>query len=146
MLQQDYLMNMIWQFVDGIRRSVAKGGDDPEKAAASLENAVAQSMDMDAELLLGLQPESFASILQVSGTDERLVEYIVRSLTLEAYYLEQAGSDELASLRHGQALALAQVYGMEAPELGVIPTDEDLEVILEEEGIQFDGEWEDEPV
>lgn len=143
MLQQDYLMNLIWQFVDGMRRSIVKGGTDPEKAAASLENAVAQSMDMDAELLLGLQPESFASILQVSGTDERVVEYIVRSLVLEAHYLEQAGSDELANLRHGQALSLAAAYGIEAPEKGVIPEEEDLEAILEEEGIQFDEEWQD---
>jgi hypothetical protein len=141
MLQQDYLMNMIWQFVEGMRRSIAKGGTDPAKAAASLENAVAQSMDMDAELLLGLQPESFASILQVSGTDERVVEYIVRSLVLEAHYLEQADAQQMADLRHGQALALAQAYGIQAPEKGVIPDDEDLEAILEEEGIEFSDEW-----
>ena len=143
MFQHDYLMNMILQFVDGMRRSIAKGGTDPAKAAASLENAVAQSMDMDADILLGLQPESFASILQVSGTDERAVEYIVRSLVLEAHYLQEAGSAELAALRHGQGLALAQAYGIEAPELGAIPTDEELTAILEEEGIEFDDEWRD---
>lgn len=135
MLQRDYLMNLILQFVQGIRRSVEKGKRDPEDAAASLEEVVAQAMDMDAAVLLGLQPESFASILQVSGTDPRVVEYIVRSLALEAHFLEEAGSTGQACLRYGQAQALAAAYGIEAPDMEDVPTDDELDALLEDEGI-----------
>lgn len=135
MLQRDYLMNLILQFVQGIRRSVEKGKRDPEDAAASLEEVVAQAMDMDAAILLGLQPESFASILQVSGTDPRVVEYIARSLALEAHFLEEAGSSGQASLRYGQAQALAAAYGIEVPDMDEVPTDEELDALLEDEGI-----------
>lgn len=142
MLQRDYLMNLILQFVQGIRRSVEKGRRDPEDAAASLEDVVSQAMDMDAAVLLGLQPESFASILQVSGTDPRVVEYIARSLALEAHYLEEAGSEGLASLRYGQAQALAAAYGIEPPSMEDVPTDVELDELLEDEGIdpgEFDS-------
>lgn len=135
MLQRDYLMNLILQFVQGIRRSMEKGQRDPEDAAASLEEVVAQAMDMDASVLLGLQPESFASILQVSGTDPRVVEYIARSLALEAHYLDEAGSEGLAALRHGQAQALAAAYGIDASGMDEMPTEEELNELLEDEGI-----------
>lgn len=133
MLQQDYLMRLILQFVQGIRRSVDKGRHNPEEAADSLENVLSEALDIDAGIMLGLQPESFASILQVSGTDPHLVGYAVRSLALEAYYLKQAGLSAKAQLRLGQAQALARAYGIDEPQEGDIPCEEALEEWLEQE-------------
>ena len=91
MLQQDYLMRLFLQFAEGIRRSMDYGKHDPNEASESLEDAISRALDMDADVMLGLEAESFASIVHISGTDSRVVEYVVRSLALEAFYLEQAG-------------------------------------------------------
>lgn len=134
MFQQDYLMRLIWQFVEALRRTVEKD-DDPEAKAESVEGAIANALDMDANVVLGLAPESFASILQVSGTDPHVVEYLVRGMALEAHYLEQAGKQQASQLRFDQACALARAYGVEQPRPGEIPALEDFDEMLEEDGI-----------
>ena len=44
--------------------------------------ALGDATDLDGEALLSLAPESLASVLQVSGVDPHLTEYIARSLML----------------------------------------------------------------
>ncbi len=127
-------MRLIWQFVEALRRTVEKD-DDPEAKAESVEGAIANALDMDANVVLGLAPESFASILQVSGTDPHVVEYLVRGMALEAHYLEQAGKQQASQLRFDQACALARAYGVEPPQQGEIPALEDFDEMLEEDGI-----------
>ena len=81
-----------------------------------LENAVGDAVDIDGATLLSLAPESMAAILQVSGTDPRVTEYVARSLMLASAYLREAGEDAVADLRLGQARALADAYGLELPD------------------------------
>ena len=134
MFQQDYLMRLIWQFVEAMRRTVEKD-DDPDAKAASVEDAIANALEMDANVVLGLAPESFAGILSVSGTDPHVVEYLVRGMALESYYLEQAGKQQAAQLRFDQACALAAAYGIEAPATGEIPVMNDFDEMLAADGI-----------
>ena len=135
MLQQDYLMRLFLQFAEGIRRSMDYGKHDPNEASESLEDAISRALDMDADVMLGLEAESFASIVHISGTDSRVVEYVVRSLALEAFYLEQAGRAGKSDLRYAQACALARAYGVEEPERNKVFTEEELEDMLEEDGV-----------
>lgn len=116
MLQQDYLMRMILQLIEAIMKSLetSRGAaPDPEASADLLEAAIGTATDIDGATLLSLEPESVVSILQVSGTDPSVVEYVGRSLFLESSYLEAAGKPELGSLRAAQAQALAQAYGFD---------------------------------
>lgn len=136
MFQQDYLMRLIWQFVEGMRRSLERGKKDPNLAAESLEATLTDALDIDAGILLGLAPESFASIVQVSGTDPRVVEYAVRCLVLEAHYLEAANKNAVADLRYSQAQALGGAFGVAVPARGEIPCEADLDALLEQEGIE----------
>ena len=114
MLQQDYLMRLFLQFAEGIRRSMDYGKHDPNEASESLEDAISRALDMDADVMLGLEAESFSSIVHISGTDSRVVEYVVRSLALEAFSVQQAGRTGRSDLRYAQACALARAYGVEA--------------------------------
>ena len=135
MLQQDYLMRLFLQFAEGIRRSMDYGKHDPNEASESLEDAISRALDMDADVMLGLEADSFASIVHISGTDSRVVEYVVRSLALEAFYLEQAGRAGKSDLRYAQACALARAYGVEEPERNKVFTEEELAGMLEEDGV-----------
>ena len=118
MLEQDYLMRIILQFAEIIRRSWTKATDehDPKRAADMLEGAVGQATDLDGGVLLSLSPESIASVMQVSGIDPRVTEYIARSLLLASGYLREAGEHQLADVREQQARAIALAYGIELPD------------------------------
>lgn len=124
MFQQDYLMRLFMQLAEGIRKSIRRAVDekDPEAAADMLEATVGEATELDGAVLLSLAPESIAAVVQVSGTDPRAVEYICRSLLLEADYLREAGKDDKAELRSQQAYALADAYGID---LETVELDED---------------------
>ena len=118
MLEQDYLMRILLQFAEIIRRSWMKADKerDPRRAADMLEDAIGQATDIDGGALLSLSPDSMASVMQVSGVDPRVTEYIAHSLLLASGYLREAGEDELADLREQQAHAVAGAYDIELPD------------------------------
>ena len=132
MLEQDYLMRIILQYAEILRRSWFKAREegDPKAAAGMLENAVGEATDIDGATLLSLSPDSVASVLQVSGTDPRVVEYVVRSLALASVYLRDAREEALADLRLQQARSLADAYGLYLPE-----NPEDLADLLDDEDL-----------
>lgn len=117
MLEQDYLMRIMIQFAEVIRRSWTKADHDrdPKGAADMLEDAVGEATDIDGGVLLSLAPESIASVMQVSGVDPRVTEYIARSLLLASGYLHEAGDHALADVRASQARAVAEAYGFDLP-------------------------------
>lgn len=110
MLQRDYLMQMIQQFIQAIINSRTTVQRNPQEAADSLENAIGQATDIDGATLLSLGPESIASVMQLSGVDPRVAGYIAYSLQLEADYLHQTGNVALADLRQQQAQAVAETF------------------------------------
>lgn len=131
MLEQDYLMRIFLQFAEILRRSWFKAREDrdPKGAADMLEDAVGDATDIDGGTLLSLTPESMAGVLQVSGTDPHVIEYVARSLMLASLYLREANEGQLANLRLEQARALADAYGLDLPddpeELAGLLDDED---------------------
>ena len=138
MIEQDYLMRLIAQLIRAILHALALAGrraedvaedlvsadgegleppaanPDPLGAADLLEVAFGECIDMDASTIFLLAPESFAGVLHISGVDAQLVPHLVRCLELEADFLDQGGMAAKATLRRGQADALALVYGVEA--------------------------------
>ena len=120
MFEQDYLMRLLAEFAAAIRLSMerATGLRDPRGAAAMLEAAVGEAVEMDGEVLLALAPESIASVLTVTGVDPHVTEYLARSLMLASRYRAEAGEADLAALREAQARAIADAWGHD---LGVDP-------------------------
>ena len=132
MFEQDYLMRIFIRFAEAIRRSMQKadGEQDPSSAAEMLESAVGEATELDGDVLLSLAPESIASILQVSGTDPRVIEYVARSLLLESSYLKEANNPEKALLREQQAHALASSYDIPLDDTAI--TAEELDAFFDE--------------
>lgn len=118
MFEQDYLMKQFLMFFKALTRSweQMQEEEDPQGAAETLENAIGAATEMDGTALLTLAPESIASIMQVTGVDPNIVEYLSRSMLLESVYLNQAGDTALADIRAAQARAIAQAYGFGLPE------------------------------
>lgn len=124
MIEQDYLMRRLLALFAAIRRSWEKElkHEDPLDSAEQLELALGSAVDFESGLLLSLAPESFSTMVQVSGTDRRLVEFMLRSLAM-ASQLRAKGSDEAgAALRMAQVQALAQAYGFSDEEWAMDPS------------------------
>lgn len=124
LIEQDYLMRRLLALFAAIRRSWEKElkHEDPLDSAEQLELALGSAVDFESGLLLSLAPESFSTMVQVSGTDRRLVEFMLRSLAM-ASQLRAKGSDEAgAALRMAQAQALAQAYGFSDEEWAMDPS------------------------
>lgn len=117
MLQRDYLVQLIQQFIQAIINSRIAAKHDPLSAAESLETAIGAATDIDGATLLSLGPESIAAVMQLSGVDPRVAGYIAHSLKLEADYLRQAGTFDLAELRMGQAQSVADMFGFDLSEV-----------------------------
>lgn len=119
MFEQDYLMKLLLAFYQAMFKSLRRVMDedeDPKEAADTLDEVVGNAVGMDGKSLLSLAPESITGVLQISGTDPRVTEFVARSLLLSSQYLTQAGQTALASLRAEQARAIAQAYGFELPD------------------------------
>ena len=112
MLQRDYLVQLISQFIQAIIRAGQTAVVNPKAAADSLEEAIANATDIDGAMLLSLGGESMAQVMELSGVDPRVAGYIAHSLDLEADYLDQAGEGSLAALRRQQAQCITSVYGL----------------------------------
>ena len=132
MFEHDYLVRMFTQFFQALVRSLERSQKekDPLGAAGLIEEAIGVATEIDGETLLSLAPESMASILSVSGTDPRVIEYVSRGLILEASYLDEGNMPEMAELRREQARALASAYDFELDEEPL--SAEKLAAILEE--------------
>ncbi len=131
MFEQDYLMRLVMQFIDAINRSMqrASGEEDHDAAARLLDDAIGTATDIDGGVLLDLTPDSMAEVLSVSGTDPRVLEYVGRSLLLSSQYWQEAGNEDLARLRAGQARSLASAYAFYLDE--AVSADESMRAFLE---------------
>ena len=118
MLEQDYLMRLLMQFFAAINRSIQREqeDEDPQDAADILEQAIGQATEMDGATLLSLSPDSIAQVMQVSGIDPNVTQFVARSMLLESVYLAEAGRSQLAAVRTAQARAIANAYGFGLPD------------------------------
>ena len=113
MITEDYLMRQLLVFFRALMdaRSRALNEKDFIGSAETLENLVGETSSLGADVFLRLAPESIASILQTTGNDPQVTEFMARSLMQAAEYREKAGDVEVANLRREQARAIAEAYG-----------------------------------
>lgn len=118
MFERDYLVQLLLQFFQALLRAreLRHDKDDPQAAANMLEAAIGSATEMDGAALLSLAPESIAQVARIAGIDPNVMQFVSRSMLLESVYLDEAGQSQLASVRAGQARALAQEYGFELPD------------------------------
>jgi outer membrane protein TolC len=130
MFQNDYIMRMILQLVEAIRRSLQQGYASRDEEIESIEHALGDAMDLDPSLALNLEPASLVSVLDLGNFDDQLGGYVTRSLYYQADLLDAEGKTQRASLRRAQADAIAARYNIEITRESVSP--EELEAFFAE--------------
>ena len=135
MLQHDYLLEMISQFVEAITRSLRTAllrGD--RQAARQVEDAVSGLLDLDPQLAMQLSPDSLVTMMILSGVGDSVAGYVAYSLRGLSDAYAAMGEGALSDLRLKQAQAMEQSFGAEP---GSVPPEfRALEDELRQEGVR----------
>lgn len=86
---------------------------DPEAKRLALEDAIGAAADMDPSVLLSLEPESLSTMLMLGQINDSVAEYLCHALMVDAEFLEEEGSFDLAELRRRQVENIAMTFGCE---------------------------------
>lgn len=115
MLQRDYLLELISQFVESISKALrtAQSLKEPRcalDAAASVEQDIASLLDMDPAVAMNLSPDSLVTMMVLSGLGESLAEYVSFALMRVADIYKRTGESDMAEFRCAQACAVAESF------------------------------------
>lgn len=118
MLQKDYILEMIEQFVKGVVESLRRALDKADPAAAvEAEGAVAALVDLDPEVAMQLAPDSLVTMMSLSGVGDSVADYAAYTLSLLAHAYDGMGDHGTAAMRRAQAQAIADAYGYDFSEV-----------------------------
>lgn len=118
MLQHDYLVEVIQQFVRVALSPLSRALEDHDlEAAGEVEEAIGDLLQLDPETAMALAPESLVTMMQLAGTGDALSGYAAYALDRLADAYEGAGERELAETRRAQAEAVAAAFGADLSEV-----------------------------
>ncbi len=117
-IRNDYLLDMIQSFAQAIVGVIDRGshGVAERDALGTYNEVVGRVLDMPADAVLALSPQSLVTMMQISAVDESLAVYMVFSLERIADVLE-GENGPLAAVRRSQAQAVADAYGFPTTEV-----------------------------
>lgn len=111
MLQRDYILEIIEQFVNAVLLSLRKAlVKQDREAAEEVEEAVATLLDLDPSVALELSPDSLVTMMLLSGMADSVAEYVAYTLHRLGDAYEGAGEESLAAIRRAQAEAVAESF------------------------------------
>lgn len=108
--QRDYVLRVIEEMGAALRlatRRFAEGAPAVESIDAT-NDAIAMAVDVTPELFLRMSPQSMVSLLEISSTDNRLIERVAEALLLQADVFETEGMLIEAGVRREQAAAMLE--------------------------------------
>lgn len=113
MYQRDYLSKQIESFADAISNSLRRALVlQSQEGITETEESLGELLELDPTVLLALAPESFVTMMRLSGEGEALSDYVAYALDrLADGYLIQ-GEKDLSRLRRQQARAVASAFGV----------------------------------
>ena len=114
MLQHDYLLVIIAQFVDAVTNALRSAVVDHDRASAKeVEDAVGGILDLDPDVAMGLAPDSLVTMMILSGVGDSVAGYVAYSLRRLSGAYETMGDQDKALLRGAQAQAVEESFGCE---------------------------------
>ncbi|HEY5541283.1 MAG TPA: hypothetical protein VIL41_07515 [Coriobacteriia bacterium] len=106
--QSDYILRVIEQMGAAMRlatRLFAEGAPAEESIDAT-NQAIGLVVDVPAVLFVRMSPQTMVSLLEMSGSDNRLLEKVAEALLLQADVFEAEGSFIESGVRREQAAAV----------------------------------------
>lgn len=112
MLQHDYLTEAVQLFVEAVSVPLSRALRRQDMSSArEVETAIAELLEMDRDMAMGLAPESLVTMMRLMGTGDSTSEYVAYTLDRLGDAYERMGEGDLARLRHEQAAAIGEAFG-----------------------------------
>lgn len=111
MLQRDYILEIVEQFVGGASAALRRALDGDASACKDVESQVAELLELDRGTALSLAPDSLVTMMVLSGMGDSVASYVCYALDRLSRLYERAGEEDLAGLRRLQARAVAESFG-----------------------------------
>ena len=111
MLQKDYILEIVGQFVDGVSDALRRAVAGEASGTDDVERQIGELLELDPATALVLAPDSLVSMMVISGMADSVASYVCYALDRLATVYEREGNDDLAGLRRLQAQAVAESFG-----------------------------------
>ena len=109
MLQRDYVLELIGQFAEAVKRALkrAKAGD-----RGGCEEVERQIGD-----ILELAPDSLVTMMVLSGMGDSVASYVCYALDQLSQVYAQMGDEDLSHIRAAQAKAVAESFDCDSADI-----------------------------
>ena len=112
MLQRDYILEIIAQFVEVVSRSLRRAVAERDEAAVlETEEAIAGLLDLDPQVAMQLAPDSLVTMMVLSGVGDSVASYVAYALRAVSGAYGGMGRPDKARLRAEQAEAIEESFG-----------------------------------
>lgn len=111
MLQRDYVLEIVGQFVESVSRALRRAAAGEKDGLVATEREIGELLDLDYETALALSPDSLVTMMVLSGIGDSVAEYVCYALDRLARLYEREGDEDAAGLRRLQARAVAESFG-----------------------------------
>lgn len=110
MLQRDYILEIVGQFVDGVSEALRRALGGEAGVCEDVESQVAELLELDRATALSLAPDSLVTMMVLSGMGDTVAAYVCYALDRLSRVYEARGEGDLAGLRRLQARAVAESF------------------------------------
>ena len=111
MLQRDYVLEIIGQFVEGVSRALRRAALGEKDGLLATEREIGDILELEPTTALALAPDSLVTMMVLSGIGDSVAAYVCYALDRLARFYEAAGDEDAAGLRRLQARAVAESFG-----------------------------------
>jgi len=112
MLQRDYLLEIISQFVEAVMRAMRLAVEKSDPVACrEIEQQVGDILELDPETALQLTPDSLVTMMVLSGMGDSVANYVAYATERLSMIYDAMGETDKAGLRHLQAQAIGESFG-----------------------------------
>ena len=117
MLQRDYILEIVGQFVDGVSDAFRRVAAGDVSGTDDVERQIGELLELDASTALALAPDSLVTMMVLSGMGDSVASYVCYALDRLARIYEGRGEDDLAGLRRLQAKAVAESFSCDPADI-----------------------------
>ena len=110
MLQKDYVLEIVGQFVDGVSVALRRAAGGERDGLIATEREIGELLELEPQTVLALAPDSLVTMMVLSGMGDSVAAYVCYALERLARLYERAGDEDLAGLRRLQARAVAESF------------------------------------
>ena len=118
MLQRDYVLEIVGQFVDGVSVALRRAALGEKIGLVETERQIGELLELEPQTALALAPDSLVTMMVLSGMGDSVAEYVGYALDRLARLYERAGDEDTAGLRRAGDEDTAGLRRLQAKAVG----------------------------